>query len=268
MAWGERRRCSSNKCCWTVTITASLRDVLLSVIEGHGGLPIRWRSAGSWASTSREHSTADAAPARSAVFTWILLATADLQGHNDRDRRDDARSNALAEHRATRARRIRMTRLAQASGIETPTRAVRLERTRPKKGRNRLAASARPRRAITKMKDGRTAIRRARDVETGATVQPIRAIRPRSTVTAAALESPTARVIDVAVPHNARRSRSNLHSRRRRRACGVTTTHKAVYLGGGSGRRRAGRVGRSPSCKTSPGPKSGSVGSRRERPPP
>ena len=70
-----------------------------------------------------------------------------------------------------------LTRLAQASGIKTPTRAdlARLDRTRPKKGRNKdwrhpHAPDAR----ITKMKDGRTHLahkaEHAVDLETGAIV--------------------------------------------------------------------------------------------------
>ena len=52
-----------------------------------------------------------------------------------------------------------LTRLAQASGIETPTRAdlARLDRTRPKKGRNTDWRHPHdPDARITKMKDGRT----------------------------------------------------------------------------------------------------------------
>ena len=70
-----------------------------------------------------------------------------------------------------------LTRLAQASGIETPTRAdlARLDRTRPKKGRNTdWRHSHDPDARITKMKDGPTHLAHkaepAVDVETGAIV--------------------------------------------------------------------------------------------------
>ena len=70
-----------------------------------------------------------------------------------------------------------LTRLAQASGIETPTRAdlARLDRTRPKKGRNTdWRHPYDPDARITKMKDGRTHLahkaEHAVDMETGAIV--------------------------------------------------------------------------------------------------
>ena len=70
-----------------------------------------------------------------------------------------------------------LTRLAQASGIETPTRAdlARWDRTRPKKGRNTDWRHPHdPDARITKMKDGRTHLahkaEHAVDVETGAIV--------------------------------------------------------------------------------------------------
>jgi transposase len=76
-----------------------------------------------------------------------------------------------------------LTRLAQASGIETPTRAelARLDRERPKKGSNDDWQHPQdPDARITKMKDGRTHLahkaEHAIDMETGAvvavTVQP------------------------------------------------------------------------------------------------
>ena len=65
-----------------------------------------------------------------------------------------------------------LTRLAQASGIETPTRAdlARLDRKRPKKGRNTDAASARPRRAHHENEGSHLAHKaeHAVDLETGA----------------------------------------------------------------------------------------------------
>ena len=70
-----------------------------------------------------------------------------------------------------------MTRLAQASGIDTPTRAdlARLDRARPKKGRNKDWHHPHdPDARITKMKDGRTHLahkaEHAVDLETGAVV--------------------------------------------------------------------------------------------------
>ena len=70
-----------------------------------------------------------------------------------------------------------LTKLAQASGIETPTRAdlARFDRTRPKKGRNQDWQHPHdPDARITKMKDGRTHLahkaEHAIDMETGAIV--------------------------------------------------------------------------------------------------
>jgi transposase len=70
-----------------------------------------------------------------------------------------------------------LTRLAQASGIDTPTRAdlARLDRKRPKKGRNKDWRHPHdPDARITKMKDGRTHLahkaEHAVDMETGAIV--------------------------------------------------------------------------------------------------
>ena len=70
-----------------------------------------------------------------------------------------------------------LTRLAQASGIETPTRAdlARVDRKRPKKGRNTDWRHPHdPDARITKMKDGRTHLahkaEHAVDLETGAIV--------------------------------------------------------------------------------------------------
>jgi DDE family transposase len=70
-----------------------------------------------------------------------------------------------------------LTRLAQASGIETPSRAdlARLDRKRPKKGRNTEWRHPHdPDARITKMKDGRTRLahkaEHAVDLETGAIV--------------------------------------------------------------------------------------------------
>jgi transposase len=70
-----------------------------------------------------------------------------------------------------------LTRLAQASGIDTPTRAelARFDRKRPKKGRDKEWRYAHdPDARITKMKNGRTHLahnaEHAVDMETGAVV--------------------------------------------------------------------------------------------------
>jgi hypothetical protein len=95
------------------------------------------------------------------------------EGQDDRDRRDDARGECCApEHRADSGETYHdfLTRLAQASGIETPTRAelARFDRKRPKKGRNKEWRHPHDSDArITKMKDGGThlAHKAKRDVD-------------------------------------------------------------------------------------------------------
>src|SRR4030081_807899 len=101
-----------------------------------------------------------------AVFTWILkvLATADLVkgktiGIDATTLEANAALRSIVRRDSGETYQEFLTRLAQASGIETPTRAdlARLDRKRPKKGRNKdwrhpHAPDAR----ITKMKDGRT----------------------------------------------------------------------------------------------------------------
>jgi transposase len=119
-----------------------------------------------------------------AVFTWMLqiLATEDLV----RGRTIGIDATTLEANAALRSIVRRdsgetydefLTRLAQASGIETPTRAdlARLDRKRPKKGRNKDWRHPHdPDARITKMKDGRTHLahkaEHAVDMETGAIV--------------------------------------------------------------------------------------------------
>jgi transposase len=119
-----------------------------------------------------------------AVFTWVLqvLATADLiKGHTIGIDATTLEANAALRSIVRRdtgeAYHDFLTRLAQASGIETPTRAdlARLDRHRTKKGRNRDWTHPHdPDARITKMKDGRTHLahkaEHAVDMATGAVV--------------------------------------------------------------------------------------------------
>jgi transposase len=119
-----------------------------------------------------------------AVFTWILqiLATADLVkgktiGIDATTLEANAALRSIVRRDSGETYQEFLTRLAQASGIETPTRAdlVRLDRTRPKKGRNAEWQHPHdPDARITKMKDGRTHLahkaEHAVDMETGAIV--------------------------------------------------------------------------------------------------
>ena len=119
-----------------------------------------------------------------AVFTWILqvLATADLIkgktiGIDATTLEANAALRSIVRRDSGETYNEFLTRLAQASGIETPTRAdlARLDRTRPKKGRNADWRHPHdPDARITKMKDGRTHLahkaEHAVDMETGAIV--------------------------------------------------------------------------------------------------
>jgi transposase len=120
-----------------------------------------------------------------AVFTWILqvLATADLvTGKTIGIDATTLEANAALRSIVRRdsggdTYQEFLTRLAQASGIETPTRAdlARLDRKRPKKGRNTDWRHPHdPDARITKMKDGRTHLahkaEHAVDLDTGAIV--------------------------------------------------------------------------------------------------
>src|SRR5512134_751111 len=119
-----------------------------------------------------------------AVFTWILqiLATADLVkgktiGIDATTLEANAALRSIVRRDSGETYQEFLTRLAQASGIETPTRAdlARLDRKRPKKGRNTEWRHPHdPDARITKMKDGRTHLahkaEHAVDMETGAIV--------------------------------------------------------------------------------------------------
>jgi transposase len=119
-----------------------------------------------------------------AVFTWILqvLATADLIkgktiGIDATTLEANAALRSIVRRDSGETYHDFLTRLAQASGIETPTRAdlARLDRKRPKKGRNAEWRHPHdPDARITKMKDGRTHLahkaEHAVDLETGAIV--------------------------------------------------------------------------------------------------
>jgi transposase len=119
-----------------------------------------------------------------AVFTWILqiLATADLVkgktiGIDATTLEANAALRSIVRRDSGETYPEFLTRLAQASGIETPTRAdlARLDRRRPKKGRNKDWRHPHdPDARITTMKDGRTHLaykaEHAVDMETGAIV--------------------------------------------------------------------------------------------------
>ena len=119
-----------------------------------------------------------------AVFTWILqvLATADLVkgktiGIDATTLEANAALRSIVRRDSGESYQEFLTRLAQASGIETPTRAdlARLDRKRLKKGRNTEWRHPHdPDARITKMKDGRTHLahkaEHAVDLETGAIV--------------------------------------------------------------------------------------------------
>jgi transposase len=119
-----------------------------------------------------------------AVFTWVLqvLATEDLVrgktiGIDATTLEANAALRSIVRRDSGETYQEFLTRLAQASGIETPTRAdlARLDRRRPKKGRNKDWRHPHdPDARITKMKDGRTHLahkaEHAVDMETGAIV--------------------------------------------------------------------------------------------------
>ena len=119
-----------------------------------------------------------------AVFTWILqvLAAADLVkgktiGIDATTLEANAALRSIVRRDSGETYHDFLTRLAQASGIETPTRAdlAGLDRKRPKKGRNKDWRHPHdPDARITKMKDGRTHLahkaEHAVDMDTGAIV--------------------------------------------------------------------------------------------------
>ena len=119
-----------------------------------------------------------------AVFTWVLQRLADAQlvrGHTIGIDATTLEANAAMRSSVRRdsgeAYEGWLTRLAEASGIATPTRAelARFDRTRKKKGSNADWTHLQdPDAKITKMKDGRTHLahtaEHAVDLETGARV--------------------------------------------------------------------------------------------------
>ena len=119
-----------------------------------------------------------------AVFTWVLqvLAHADLVkgltvGVDATTLEANAALRTIVRRDSGERYDAFLTRLAVESGIETPTRAdlARLDRTRPKKGRNADWQHPHdPEARITKMKDGRTHLahkaEHAVDMDTGAIV--------------------------------------------------------------------------------------------------
>lgn len=177
------------------------RLLLIGYFEGiDSERGIAWRTADSLAlrgflglaldETPPEHSTISRTrrlidlETHRAVFTWILqvLATADLVkgktiGIDATTLEANAALRSIVRRDSGETYQEFLTRLAQASGIETPTRAdlARLDRKRPKKGRNKDWRHPHdPDARITKMKDGRTHLahkaEHAIDLETGAIV--------------------------------------------------------------------------------------------------
>ena len=179
----------------------SFRLLLIGYFEGiDSERGIAWRTADSLAlrgflgldldEAPPEHSTISRTrrlidlETHRAVFTWILqvLATTDLvKGQTIGIDATTLEANAALRSSVRRdsgeTYQEFLTRLAQASGIETPTRAdlARVDRKRPKKGRNTDWRHPHdPDARITKMKDGRTHLahkaEHAVDLETGAIV--------------------------------------------------------------------------------------------------
>ena len=177
------------------------RLLLIGYFEGlDSERGIAWRAADSFAlrdflgfcldKTPPDHSTISrtrrliALETHRSVFTWILqvLATADLVkgktiGIDATTLEANAALRSIVRRDSGETYQDFLTRLAQASGIETPTRAdlARLDRKRPKKGRNKDWRHPHdPDARITKMKDGRTHLahkaEHAVDMETGAIV--------------------------------------------------------------------------------------------------
>ena len=178
-----------------------LRLLLIGYFEGlDSERGIAWRTADSLAlrgflglglnEATPEHSTISRTrrlidlETHRAVFTWILqvLAMADLVkgktiGIDATTLEANAALRSIVRRDSGETYHDFLTRLAQASGIETPTRAelARFDRKRPKKGRNKEWRHPHdPDARITKMKDGRTHLahkaEHAVDMETGAIV--------------------------------------------------------------------------------------------------
>jgi transposase len=119
-----------------------------------------------------------------AIFTWVLARLGEaglVKGKTIAIDATTLEANAALRHIVRRdtgeSYQDFLTQLAEASGIETPTRAdlARLDRKRKKKGSNKEWMSpADPDAKITKMKDGRTHLahkaEHAVDLDTGAVV--------------------------------------------------------------------------------------------------
>jgi transposase len=118
------------------------------------------------------------------LFTWVLARLGEaglVKGHTIAIDATTLEANAALRHIVRRdtgeSYQAFLTTLAQASGVETPTRAelTRLDRTRKKKGSNdEWTSPSDPDAKITKMKDGRTHLahkaEHAVDLDTGAIV--------------------------------------------------------------------------------------------------
>ena len=185
----------------SLTPSTYVRLLLIGYFEGiDSERGIAWRTADSLAlrgflglgldEVSPEHSTISRTrrlidlETHRAVFTWILqiLATADLVkgktiGIDATTLEANAALRSIVRRDSGQTYHGFLTRLAQASGIDTPTRAdlARLDRKRPKKGRNTEWRHPHdPDARIAKMKDGRTHLahkaEHAVDMETGAIV--------------------------------------------------------------------------------------------------
>jgi transposase len=177
------------------------RLLLIGYFEGlDSERAIAWRSADSFAlreflglvlpEAPPDHSTISRTrrlidlETHQAVFTWILhrLAEADLVkgktiGIDATTLEANAALRSIVRRDTSETYQEFLTKLAHASGIETPTRQdlARLDRKRPKKGSNDdWTHPLDPDAKITKMKDGRTHLahkaEHAVDLETGAVV--------------------------------------------------------------------------------------------------
>ena len=175
------------------------RLLLIGYFEGLGSeRGIAWRAADSLAlrgflglgldETPPEHSTISRTrrlidlETHRALFTWVLqvVATAGLVkgktiGIDATTLEANAALRSIVRRDTGETYQAFLTALAQASGIETPTRAdlARIDRTRKKKGSNTDWAHPHdPDARITKMKDGRTHLahkaEHAVDLQTGA----------------------------------------------------------------------------------------------------
>jgi transposase len=142
------------------------------------------------------------------VFTWVLqvlakggLLRGETLGVDATTLEANAALRSIVRRDTGESYQEFLTRLAQASGIETPTRAElsRLDRERPKKGSNDDWQHPQdPDARITKMKDGRTHLahkaEHAIDMETGAVVAVT--VQPADRGDCASLEETVAEVMD------------------------------------------------------------------------